>query len=185
MSAVIQAIVASSTSTHVIYNYPSFYTNYSVLSAHPNFASGIWRRDYNTGYFADDPTWFATQTPSYTGANTVVDIGTTLNDTAQDNYSIQWTGYFVPPTTGNYKFRTTSDDGSYMWIGDEALYGFTTVNAAVNNGMAHGPQTVQSTHSYRMNPNKAYPAIYAELSPTFNQIKGYTVSGFYAGAYGA
>lgn len=33
--------------------------------------------------------------------------------------------------------------------------------------------------------DKAYPALYAKISPTFNRIKGYTVSGFRAGAYGA
>jgi hypothetical protein len=33
--------------------------------------------------------------------------------------------------------------------------------------------------------DKAYPALYAKMSPTFNRIKGYTVSGFRAGAYGA
>jgi len=33
--------------------------------------------------------------------------------------------------------------------------------------------------------DKAYPALYAKLSPTFNNVKGYTVSGFMAGAYGA
>jgi hypothetical protein len=33
--------------------------------------------------------------------------------------------------------------------------------------------------------DKAYPALYAKISPTFNRIKGYTVSGFKAGAYGA
>lgn len=33
--------------------------------------------------------------------------------------------------------------------------------------------------------DKAYPALYAKLAPTFNRIKGYTVSGFSAGAYRA
>lgn len=33
--------------------------------------------------------------------------------------------------------------------------------------------------------DKAYPALYAKLSPTFNKIKGYTTSAFIAGAYGA
>ncbi len=33
--------------------------------------------------------------------------------------------------------------------------------------------------------DKAYPALYAKLSPTFNRIKGYAVSGFRAGSYGA
>lgn len=33
--------------------------------------------------------------------------------------------------------------------------------------------------------DRAFPALYAKLSPTFNRIKGYTVSGFRAGSYGA
>jgi hypothetical protein len=33
--------------------------------------------------------------------------------------------------------------------------------------------------------DKAFPALYAKLSPTFNKIKGYVVSGFSANAYGA
>lgn len=33
--------------------------------------------------------------------------------------------------------------------------------------------------------DKAYPALYAKISPTFNSLKGYTSSGFVAGAYGA
>jgi hypothetical protein len=33
--------------------------------------------------------------------------------------------------------------------------------------------------------DRAYPALYATLSPTFNRIKGYTTSGFYADSYGA
>ena len=33
--------------------------------------------------------------------------------------------------------------------------------------------------------DKAYPALYARLAPVLNRTKGYTVSGFSAGAYGA
>ena len=33
--------------------------------------------------------------------------------------------------------------------------------------------------------DRAYPALYAQLSPTFNRIKGYTTAGFYANSYGA
>ncbi len=33
--------------------------------------------------------------------------------------------------------------------------------------------------------DKAYPALYAKLSPTFNKLKGYTTSGFLASSYGA
>jgi phosphosulfolactate phosphohydrolase-like enzyme len=47
-------------------------------------------------------------------------------------------GYFKPLTTETYTFYTASDDASYMWIGADAQSGFTTVNATVNNGGAHG-----------------------------------------------
>jgi hypothetical protein len=33
--------------------------------------------------------------------------------------------------------------------------------------------------------DKAYPALYSMISPTFNKIRGYTVSGYFGGAYGA
>ena len=33
--------------------------------------------------------------------------------------------------------------------------------------------------------DRAYPALYAQLSPTFSKTKGYTASGFYANSYGA
>lgn len=39
--------------------------------------------------------------------------------------------------------------------------------------------------TFNVRYDKAYPALYAKLSPTFNRIKGYTVSGFRAGSYGA
>lgn len=39
--------------------------------------------------------------------------------------------------------------------------------------------------TFNIKYDKAYPALYAKLSPTFNRIKGYSVSGFRAGSYGA
>jgi hypothetical protein len=33
--------------------------------------------------------------------------------------------------------------------------------------------------------DRAYPALYSQISPTFNRIKGYSVSGFQADSYGA
>jgi beta-glucosidase len=33
-----------------------------------------------------------------------------------DHFSIRWTGYFVPKTTGDYTFFTSADDGVRLWI---------------------------------------------------------------------
>lgn len=38
---------------------------------------------------------------------------------------------------------------------------------------------------FKIKYDKAYPALSAQISPTFNRLKGYTVSGFVPGAYGA
>jgi hypothetical protein len=38
---------------------------------------------------------------------------------------------------------------------------------------------------FKVKYDKAYPALSAQISPTFNKLKGYTVSGFIPGAYGA
>jgi hypothetical protein len=39
--------------------------------------------------------------------------------------------------------------------------------------------------SFNIKYDQAYPALYAKMSPTFNRLKGYVVSGFRAGSYGA
>ena len=39
--------------------------------------------------------------------------------------------------------------------------------------------------SFNFKYDKAYPALTAKISPTFNNVKGYVVSGFRAGSYGA
>jgi len=61
------------------------------------------------------------------------------------NFSVQWLGYFKPITTETYTLFILSDDGSYLWIGANALSGFTTANANINNGGAHGSQERSGT----------------------------------------
>jgi len=38
---------------------------------------------------------------------------------------------------------------------------------------------------FKVKYDKAYPALYAKVSPTFNKLKGYTIAGFTPDAYGA
>ncbi|KMQ73544.1 DUF6701 domain-containing protein [Marinobacter subterrani] len=35
-----------------------------------------------------------------------------------DRFSIRWTGYIVPAVTGDYRFRTRTDDGVRLWVQD-------------------------------------------------------------------
>ena len=61
------------------------------------------------------------------------------------NFSCQWLGYFKPTTSETYTFFTSSDDASYAWVGTNAQTGFTTTNAIVKNGGAHGNQEASGT----------------------------------------
>ena len=114
------------------------------------YVAGLYKTTYS-GYFSDNVNFFATATPASVGGNPATSVQTTsifepaTNDGS--NFSCQWLGYFKPTTTETYTFFTASDDASYVWVGSNAQTGFTTVNATVNNGGAHGIQEASGTIS--------------------------------------
>jgi hypothetical protein len=114
------------------------------------YTAGVYKTTYS-GYFADNVSFFATATPASVGGNPATSVQTTsIFEPATDdgsNFSCQWLGYFKPTTTETYAFFTSSDDASYMWIGDIAITGFTTLNATVKNGGLHGTQERSGTAS--------------------------------------
>ena len=124
-----------------------------------NSFNALLKRRYNQGYLNEDPTWFDGKTPDTTEADYTIAI-----DSNADYYSVLWTGYFYVPQTGLYRFQTNSDDGSYVWMGSDALSGYTTGNAIVNNGGAHGIQGVVSSY-YQMTAGDYYPVriIFGEI----------------------
>jgi hypothetical protein len=58
------------------------------------------------------------------------------------NISRLYRGYKYIYTTGTYRFRLTSDDGAYMWIGPTAISGYSVANSYINNGGQHAPVAV-------------------------------------------
>jgi hypothetical protein len=102
-------------------------------------AAGLYRRTYS-GYYNDDVKWFATATQTAAVADSTLAVGSTPTTT-----SIQWLGYFVPGTTETYTFFINSDDASYLWIGANAIAGFTTGNALINNGGSHAATELSAT----------------------------------------
>ena len=124
--------------------------NFKVSAAVLNYNAGLYKTTY-AGYFADSVSFFATATPTTYGSNPATSVQTTaISEAATDdgsNFSVQWLGYFKPTTTETYTFFTNSDDASYMWIGANALSGFTTANAIVNNGGTHANQERSGTAS--------------------------------------
>ena len=104
------------------------------------YANGLYGKRY-VGYFNDDVNWFDTAT-LHGDVNQLTQIDNFSNES--ELYSWQWLGYFKANATGNYSFYTSSDDASYLWIGSNAVSGFTTANANVNNGTGHPERRVDS-----------------------------------------
>ena len=46
---------------------------------------------------------------------------------------VEWFGYFITPTSGNYNFQTTSSQPIYLWFGDTAVTNFNKTNETSNN----------------------------------------------------
>ena len=130
-----------------------YWTNWVI-----SYTAGLYKTTYS-GYFNDVVSFFATATPQAFGTNPATSVQTTAISEAGsgdgDNFSCQWLGYFKPTTTQTYTFYTTSDDASYVWIGSNAISGFTTANATVNNGGAHGP--TEASGSIALTAGVYYP----------------------------
>ncbi len=122
------------------------------------YVAGLYKTTY-AGYFNDVVSFFATATPTTYGANPATSVQTTTisepSSNDGSNFSVQWLGYFLPNTTETYTFFTSSDDASYVWVGSNALSGFTTGNATVNNGGLHG--TVEANGTASLTAGIYYP----------------------------
>ena len=84
-----------------------------------------------------------------------IDFGNGVGST----YGFICIGYFFPPATGSYTFYTASDDGSGVWIGDNALEGATrtSANAVVNNNLGGGQGVTERSGSITLTKNFPYP----------------------------
>jgi len=138
------------------------------------YVAGLYKTTY-AGYFNDVPSFFATATPTTYGTNPATSVQTTaISEASSDdgsNFSCQWLGYFLPSTTETYTFFTSSDDASYVWVGSNAISGFTTANATVNNGGAHGNRELSGTISLTA-------GVYYPIRIQFGEIGGGDVMTF-------
>jgi hypothetical protein len=109
------------------------------------YANGLYRRTYS-GYFNDDVNYFDSASPTAAA----VDTSPLGPGTPPSNTSYQWLGYWRATSDTIFNdgislstyFQLTSDDASYMWIGNTAITGYTTGNALINNGGVHTSTTV-------------------------------------------
>lgn len=132
------------------------------------YTAGLYKRTF-AGYHNETPSFFATATPATYGSNPATSVQiTTISEPSSDdgsNFSVQWLGYFKPTTTETYTLFISSDDGSYLWIGANAISGFTTANANINNGGAHANQERSVTISLTA-------GVYYPIRMQFGEIGG-------------
>jgi hypothetical protein len=114
----------------------------------------LWKRF--TKYHGESPTYddtaFTSLTSTGSGTTNFTNVSTATGAVqgvnASENYSIFWYGYLLCDFTGTWTFGLSSDDGSYMWIGENARQNnYTIANCNINNGQPHGMVNVTCTVS--------------------------------------
>ena len=143
LAAIKRAADGNPRATYDITQLPTQYNDNDVID-NPNLAeftltpgviqTGIRKVTY-TGYHNDDVAFTdtATETNSTTTNNfVIVSIASTT--------TVLFTGYLLADYTGTWTFTITSDDGSYVWIGNTAVTGYTTSNELASASFA-GPGT--------------------------------------------
>lgn len=84
--------------------------------------------------------------------------------------------------TANEAFRKYSISGL---VQSTYLSGISTSGRKYNIYYDEFGTIMREAAYFNIKYDKAYPALYAKISPTFNKLRGYVVSGFKADAYGA
>jgi hypothetical protein len=131
LAATNRAAVGNPRATYDITQLPTQYDGYNVVD-NPNdtltltpgaIRTGVKKVTY-TGYHDEDVTFTDTATATASTTATNFNIASIA-----ENTTVLYTGYLLGTYTGDWTFTLTSDDGAYLWIGANAVSGYTTGNA--------------------------------------------------------
>ena len=140
-----------------------------------SLSSGL-RAQVYSGYFNDNLSFFGTvggssQHSSSSIRNRFVNDFTRVNYTTPgrnfaEYYSAEWRGFFKPPSTGSYRFLTSSDDASWLWLFDTSQASnwsnFISLrsksNERVDNSRPHGIRTRFSSY-FTLQADTYYPIL--------------------------
>lgn len=104
----------------------------------PQTVNGINYAVYS-GYFNRDPLYFLTATKIAEGVTeSLVTLSKATDDfrienSSQNNFSVQWLGYFYARDAGSYDFTLSSNVQAYVWIGQDAINNYITSTAVVSS----------------------------------------------------
>lgn len=140
-----------------------------------SLSSGL-RAQVYSGYFNDNLSFFgsvggSSQHSSSSIRNRFINDFTRVNYSTPgrnfaEYYSAEWRGFFKPPSTGSYRFATSSDDASWLWLFDTSQASnwsnFISLrsksNERVDNSRPHGIRTRYSSY-VTLQANNYYPIL--------------------------
>ena len=99
--------------------------NLSEFTATPGVTRAGIRKVTYTGYHGDSIAF--TDTATVTATETATNF---IISSIAETTTVLYTGYLLADYTGTWTFTLTSDDGAYLWIGANAVSGYTTNNAS-------------------------------------------------------
>lgn len=115
------------------------------------FSVGILEQTYQ-GYFAENLDFFR-QIPIQSIAVNKIDLREQYD--GKKEFSKQWSGFFVPDSTGLWKFTITSDDSSHFWFGASAVSLNPLSKTVFGLPGVHAPMT--KSQSFYLTQGKSYP----------------------------
>ena len=106
------------------------------------------------GYFAETPEVFKNKAATSVAVRNILPSFNNENFGVVDTY--MWSGYFVPDVTGDWQFRITSDDASYMWFGNDAIQNWMDDKSSARLAVPAGAPTQRSV-SIKVKKDDVYP----------------------------
>jgi hypothetical protein len=152
------------------------------------YAGGLYQ--YNaSGYHNDNVNYFD-------GTDPVTALTTIQESSIPENESRLWVGYFYSRIGGDYVFNMLSDDGAYLWLGETATTGYTTLNrnlfTTFNTGTLSTEPITLAANTYTpirlmigngVGPGYMFLSFNTPTQPQGANISTYTVTNSGASAY--
>lgn len=130
------------------------------------YSPGLVGKEYS-GFFNGDSTWF--QTATEIGS----EVRSDFNSITPDNgVSWEWFGYFKPLSGDNFNFSMNADDIAHLWIGENAISGYTnenvTLSAAFGYSYTEVPIYLESDTYYPVRIQFGHPIEPTSVGLTIN-----------------
>ena len=108
---------------------PKLFAQYTKAGYHSNVVDFVQNNPVYNGAW----TWpgYVANIGSITEASTTLSFAIPTGEGVNNNFSLLYTGYFKADFTGTFTFNILADDGTFLWIGDYAISGYTTTNSIV------------------------------------------------------